>query len=291
MNKCPNCGADIPIPSNFCIECGYDLSHCTFITSADEELNDDKSYSYSKTWKKHKNRKRIIIGSISLVVTALLVVCIILIGSSVSATRNKAYNRLLNTMQTLSETDIKEKDSFFYRLPNSYKNVRKIKEEFDVIDTLYKKMNVNIDNINSNSEKARLLYIELWKFDEEHDNWDLSNFLKAINVIDTVVYGVTFTDELEKLDSYYFTWSDSSTGGQTLNTNLPSNRSESNNYYFYTAARNGRLCFGLNNVDNSKDTFIAYRIDDIQIVNNEFKIEIYCFSNKEKYTLHYLMEV
>ena len=105
-------------------------------------------------------------------------------------------------MQDLDEDKLYSINSILDSLSSRYKDVKTIKEEYQLVKNNYNKMYVDIKSTNRLGEGARKAYLELYNFDQEHDNWNLETLLNQIKVIDNIIYGAEFIDE----ESNYFMW-------------------------------------------------------------------------------------
>ena len=142
-------------------------------------------------------------------------------------------------MQDLDEDKLYSINSILDSLSSRYKDVKTIKEEYQLVKNNYNKMYVDIKSTNRLGEGARKAFLELYNFDQEHDNWNLETLLNQIKVIDNIIYGAEFIDE----ESNYFMWGgDNESGNETLHTNLPFEIDTSKSYYFYYMVRNNKLC-------------------------------------------------
>lgn len=105
-------------------------------------------------------------------------------------------------MQDLDEDKLYSINSILDSLSSRYKDVKTIKEEYQLVKNNYNKMYVDIKSTNRLGEGARKAFLELYNFDQEHDNWNLETLLNQIKVIDNIIYGAEFIDE----ESNYFMW-------------------------------------------------------------------------------------
>ena len=287
FKKCPKLNRRVGINSEICKNCKL---NCVFdeLRKIQDEDNeeytiDDLAYDYQTTWGKRQKKRNLILIIIASVLLICAIIFISILVKNVKAKNNEKYIALTEKMQDLDEDKLYSINSILDSLSSRYKDVKTIKEEYQLIRNNYSKMYVDIKSTNRLGEGARKAYLELYNFDQEHDNWNLETLLNQIKVIDNIIYGAEFIDE----ESNYFMWGDNESGNETLHTNLPFEIDTSKSYYFYYMVRNNKLCFGYEDQENFKDKILCYRIESIICDGSNLIMEMYCFSNNQNYTLKY----
>ena len=266
MSRCPKISKKVPITRETCLNCKLNCKFDFLRELEDDEIEfgEDKEtlYNYAKAWKRGRLIKRIVLIALICLLALGLGIIGITIGVNVSAKNQKNYDALNKKMQVVTEYDFEYIDLLINKLPKNYKNIKDIKNEYQIVKTNLNKLQSHINYSDAYSIDARLYYIELAKFDEEHDNWNLSNLLLQANVIDKVIYGAEFVNT-DSLASYYFKWSDSDIGS-TLQTNLPNAKDKDKSYYYGLVTRSAKLCFEFINTIRYKFIFCIIHIDKLK---------------------------
>ena len=187
--------------------------------------------------KQKKKSKSIMIMSICFAVTFVCVgVCgLIFMLSTRSETR---YNRLVNNITKVSKSNVKQIQNDLTSLSSTYKNVGELKKQYEEIEYEIRFIESYADQITKLTEdfctKIRMYYDSIYEFDKANKNWDLTQYLNEINIIQ-LIFGKYWTRNIETTNSMYFTWYEDTdnSGTMTLRTNVPNNI-ESTKQYTYS---------------------------------------------------------
>ena len=257
-----------------------------------------KGFSYSAVatldTKKSKSKKtKRKIKKSYLIIAIVLLIGLIAGGLAIgfSVYHNGLYEELSDKMLEIDYYNYNSNNiaGLINRLPSNYKDVKDIENQYKQIDKQIKIIE-NAERLNErDSEKVREAYVTLYKFNSQNDNWDLSEYLDGVleNSFSKFVFGKEWEDS-----DYFFQWYENGEGdGERLLTNLPNNKDDNKDYYFYYAYSDGSgflnpRQFGYQNVNNSSYKFLAYRITDISYTGSKWQIKIYCYSNSRTYTLN-----
>ena len=173
-------------------------------------------------------------------------------------------------------------------LPSDYKDVAEIEQQRKQIEKQVKVIRSTTLRSDKDSEKIREAYAILYNFNAQHHNWDISEYLSEVLVVS---FGKFVFGKKWENTNYFFQWYEDGDGdGERLWTTLPSNEDPNKDYYFYVSYEDGSGLlnphqFGYENINNSADKFLAYRIVDISYTGGKWKIKIYCYSNNITYSL------
>ena len=195
-------------------------------------------------------------------------------------------------MLDVSSSNISNLYSKMIDMPEYYSDMRTIKMEFDYLYTYYQKMHYDntlslTDKLSeSKSSLARDAYIVIKNFDEQHINWDCSSLLSEINK--ELVFGAKWT-----YINNTFYWYESN-GGYVLQTNLPNNKEDEKEYYYYTEYKATSwktgiqsIMFGYENKNDETDKFEAFNLRSISYKNGYISIIVECISNNTNYKMTY----
>lgn len=208
-----------------------------------------------------------------IVAIALLLIIGISVFSVVSISRQNTYDDLQAMMKDVSVVNYESMGELVDKLPESYKDMASIKEEYasikSDIDT------IEDSNVFESTSVMRVSYYDLKTLDEATDNWDLSYYLSRVDK------RVLLLDVTWQNDEGYFNLKErpDTEIGITLDTSLPNEKESEKDYEVYT--RYNAEIFGYVEYPDRSNAFQAYEI--ISISKNE--IEILAFSNDETYTL------
>ena len=211
----------------------------------------------------------------------VLGIAICSIALSACENKNELYKQLISlTTNFKNENDYMTADKLLDKLPDNYKNVRAIKEEYFSM----RRFVVDLSRANlsdSESESSRTSFKKLASMKNDTIYWDISSFLDNPLIYDSVVYGTQWSQ-----GSDYFYWRDGTTPGrQLLSTSLSSKEQVDENYYFYTKYSQTDLIFGWKNTTDSSDKFDAYAIKFVAYINNQLYLHINCYYESFTYTL------
>ena len=258
-----------------------------FSYSADATLDANKKSPSNNKKAKRKIKKSYLI--IAIVVLLGLIAGGLAIGFSVY--HNGLYEELSDEMLEIDYYNYNSSNiaGLINRLPSNYKDVKDIENQYKQIDKQVKIIE-NAERLSErDSEKVRDAYVALYKFNLQNDNWDLSEYLDG--VLENHFSKFVFGREWENSDFFFQWYEDGEGDGERLWTNLPNDQDDNKDYYFYNAYSDGSGFlnphqFGYENVNNSSDKFLAYRITDISYTGSKWQIKIYCYSNSRTYTLN-----
>lgn len=256
-----------------------------FSYSADATLDANKKSPSNNKKAKRKIKKSYVI--IAIVVLLGLIAGGFAIGFAVY--HNGLYEELSSAMMNVNETNYSNVAGLIYQLPDNYKDVEDIEKQYNQIKKHIETIDSAKFKSEKDSEKIREAYAALYQFNSQNHNWDLSDYLDA--VLEDKFGRFVFGKDWENSD-YHFQWYEDGDGsGERLWTNLPSDEDYSKEYYFYVdydsfADYQNPRKFGYENVNNSSDKFLAYRITDISYTGSKWQIKIYCYSNSRTYTLN-----
>lgn len=211
----------------------------------------------------------------------------------------KLYDDLRSKMLTLENDDvfdsIKEE---LDKLPNNYKDVSEIKEEYLFISNQKKVLDDAIinyickmfepDEVNKyyiDYANARRAYLNLVNNDDKYDKWDLIGLANYIlmgttddgnknDFVFMVVVGEWTTSDGE----YYFDFIEKESNDVSFRTNIPNQKNSEKDYYYYIEGKN----IGYEEKDNENNSFNSYRIEEI----SEEYIKVFCYENSRIYTLY-----
>ena len=258
-----------------------------FSYSADVALDANKEIPSKSKKVKRKIKKSYLI--IAIVVLLGLIAGGLAIGFSVY--HNGLYEELSDEMLEINYYNYNSNNiaGLINRLPSNYKDVKDIENQYKQIDKQVKIIE-NAERLSErDSEKVREAYAALYNFNTQNDNWDLSEYLDG--VLENHFSKFVFGKEWENSDFFFQWYEDGEGDGERLWTNLPNDQDDNKDYYFYNAYSDGSGFlnphqFGYENVNNSSDKFLAYRITDISYTGSKWQIKIYCYSNSRTYTLN-----
>jgi hypothetical protein len=291
---CRKCGKELPEESEFCQYCGVKVETPSVVAPAKNRVSKENISSENILApniiekKKRFKLSHLIIG---FAIIFGLAAGGLTIGFSVYY--NGLYEELSAKMLEFDYYNYPYNSNniakLINQLPSNYKDVKEIQSQHKQIDKQVKIIE-NAERMNErDSEKVREAYIALYSFNLRNDNWDLSKYLD--NVLENLFSKFVFGKEWENSD-YYFQWYEDGEGdGERLWTNLPNEMDDNKDYYFYNAFSDGSGSlnphqFGYENVNNSSEKFLAYRITDIRYTGSKWQIKIYCYSNSRTYTLN-----
>jgi len=195
--------------------------------------------------------------------------------------KSKRYGRLMSLTTNFKDRyDYVTVDELLDKLPDKYKNVGAIKEEY----LSMRRFIVDLSNANlsdSEGESARASFKRLSLLKDLNTFWDISSFLNNPVIYDSVVYGKSWSSTY---DNFY--WRDGTTQGQQLfSTSLSNKKEEDKDYYFYTRYSQNDIVFGYQNKDDSNDKFDAYAIKFVGYENNQLYISVACYNENYTYRL------
>ena len=197
-----------------------------------------------------------------------------------------SYNSLLSSIGNYSGSTLQNSNiaNYINSMPESYKDVATISAEFSVITSNWSTINStnynnNFSNTNGNTVRSALKKIA--SIDYNSSLWDCSSYYKSLD-IRKVIYGARWSYGSQ----YYFRWYyDSSTsGGQTLSWDIPSNRDSNKSYYFYVNHSSSKLNFGLENKNNSKDSFATFSVSNLKLSGSTLAVDVYIDKLDATYT-------
>lgn len=247
--------------------------------------------------KNKKTKSKIKKSHLIIAIVAFIGVIVGGLAIGFSVYHNGLYEELSDEMLEIDNYNFNNIAGLINRLPSNYKDVKEIENQYKQIDKQVKIIE-NAERLNEkDSEKVREAYVALYKLDSQNDNWDLSEYLE--DVLENSFSKFVFGKEWENSD-YFFQWYEDGDGdGKRLWTNLPSDKDNSIDYYFYNEYDSGYdeitdrymenfkiSKFGYENINNSSDKFLAYRITGVSYTGGKWQIKIYCYSNSRTYTLN-----
>ena len=256
-----------------------------FSYAADATLDKKKKIKSKNKKTKCKIKKSYLI--IAIIVLIGLIAGGLAIGFAVY--HNSLYEDLSSAMLNVNETNYTNVAGLIYQLPDNYKDVENIEKQYNQIKKHIETIDSAKFKSEKDSEKIREAYAALYQFNNQNHNWDLSDYLDT--VLEDKFGRFVFGKEWENSD-YHFQWYEDGDGsGERLSTNLPNDKSYDKDYYFYndyesfSEYQNPRK-FGYENINNSSDKFLAYRITAVSYTGGKWQIKIYCYSNSRTYTLN-----
>ena len=197
--------------------------------------------------------------------------------------KEELYKELENyTNGIYSESDYVRIDELLDKLPENYKNVARIKDEyFDMRKYIVQLSQARLSD--SESETSRASFKKLTKMQDSNRFWDLSKFFANPNICDSIVYGQYWGQ-----GSDYFYWHDSNRDdytGEVLSTSLSNEKDATKEYYFFTNYV-GELSFGFHNKNDLNDSFMAYSLKFVAYTNDSLYINMTCYKENFTYTLY-----
>ena len=199
--------------------------------------------------------------------------------SSCSSKKNK-YERL-RYLTTSREFSYYEVDSLLDSLPEKYKDVKEIKDEY----LKFRKYVVQLNSASlneSDGENSRNSIKKLYEFQESNIYWDVTGIINNVNNYRSAVFGKEW---YSYGDSFYWRGGDKSSD-QLLSCTLPNNKESSKQYYFFTQINGQSLDFGYFDQNNNSDRFISYSIKYIGYESQKLFLSIYCLYDKTTYKLY-----
>lgn len=318
-NTCPNCKNEVFYNCKFCGYCGarIELQCDADIVddkneSAENEQNEGFDYSSVSSSsvnndlnnRDDKGKKNPLKNKWAIVITVFLALAVTIVGvfaaytivdnikqKNEATTLDNQYKELEKMMLSASSANYKKIEETLGLFPTDYRDVDDIKIE-------YNQLKKNIDIIENmpwypgtskESDALRKAYISLIEFNQNNHRWDLSEYLND-TVYNEQFANLIFGKEWSN-SYYYFQWYDDGDGKQKLRTDLPNDKNNEKEYYFYTDSdRCEGLSyspseFGYENQNDKTDKFLAYKIVDIAYSDDKWQIRIYCYSNKQTYIL------
>ena len=265
---------------------GFSFSIPIKSSTENDLINKENQTPFLKKNKVRLNKKYIIIGVITLLVLIASITTI-----AIASKHNQSYKDLTSKMLDVGYYNYNYDyiEDIIESLPSNYKDVAEIKKEYTQIQKQMKIIESAKRKNDADSTKMRDAYVALYNFNSTHHNWDLSDYLNGVleNSFSIFVFGKEWENS-----NFYFHWhEDGADGGERLGTNLPNNKESGKDYYFYNAYTDGSGLlnphqFGYENINNSTDKFLAFRIIDVSYSNNKWQIKIFCYSNSNTYTLY-----
>ncbi len=202
---------------------------------------------------------------------------------------------MMNMEKDSAFTSIKEK---LYSLPNDYRDVEEIKQEYLFVDLNYQILQDAIindvlkglspDEANEyyiDYAKVRRAYLNLINKFEDYYRWDLMGFAN-----DTLmgtndagynrdwIFFVIVGNWTTKDGEYWFNVIENDDNSLRLRCNIPNNKQTGTSYYYYIDGAN----IGFEEIGNTENTFNAYKVSEI----GSNYIKIFCYKNSITYTLY-----
>ena len=233
-----------------------------------------------------KKKKIVIKKNYIIIGIAVLLVLITSITIGIASHRNNLYNELTELMLNVDYSNVDSIGDIIEDLPSDYKDVAEIKKEYNQIQKQIKVIKSAEAKNDADSNKTREAYVALYNFNTSHHNWDLNGFLDSVlnRHFDNFVFGKEWEN-----NTFRFYWHGDGDGSEYLATNLPNDKEDNKDYYFYHEGSGGfflSLQFGYENKNDVFDKFLAYRIVDVYYTGSKWQIKIYCYSNSMTYTLY-----
>ena len=240
------------------------------------------SHPTPKVSQPKKTRSTKIWLTLGIIVIVLIILASIAIPIVQNAILDNQYKELQQAMQSVNGNNYQNIGTQIDEFPLDYQDVAEIKTEYNQI-----KKHIETIKKTTLTEKScddfRNAYAELIIFNKKNADWDLSDYIDSIY---TSCFGkLVFGKEWEEADSYHSFYWYGTTNNQTLSTNLPNNKDDAKDYYFYMDSDNNPHRFGYKNQKNSGDKFYAYQIVDVFYQSGKWQIKIYCYSNSSTYIL------
>jgi len=216
-------------------------------------------------------KRRLKIGGMGSVLLLLIIVASIFTGVSIN--RQNTYDELQTMMKDVSIVNYESMGELVEKLPESYKNMASIKEEYALVRRSINTIEDN--NVFEKTSVMRVSFYDLKALDESTDDWDLSYYLSRVD------RRVLLLNARWENDEVHFNLKKMSDAeiGTSLDTSLPNEMESHKNYDIYTRY-NARI-FGYVEYPDRSNAFQAYEI--LSITENE--IEILAFTNNETYTM------
>lgn len=235
------------------------------------------------TKQENKNKLKFYITT-SLVLLIIITVISIIIPISINNNRKILYNKLIYEMQYFDNNSINEIDSILSELPDNFKDVNNITNQYKLI----RKHAKNLSEISTmkdlrfkegTSNKLREAYAQLSLIN--NIDWNLENFLNSIK-IELLIFDIKWENQST---SYSFKWSyDESITDKNLYSTIPSNKENGKSYYYTEDIHDDYIIFGYTNKIDSNEKFNAFKVSYIRYTNSKFYIDVYCYQNDIRYT-------
>lgn len=216
--------------------------------------------------KKKKSSFGIIAGVIFLLVVAIS------IPLGINYIREDRYENIEAMMMNVQNSNINSIGDEIDKLPYNYRDIETIKNQYQMI--LREVTIIRNSDVKNDYEKMRIAYYNLVLIDNTTYTWNLSKYLESVD---------------NRVLLYYISWSngtytfrlspDQESASQWLSADLPNDKKTGVAYNFF--AEDNYTIYGYVNRADSNDKFYAYEIVSI----SEDEIKIYCYSNKQTYTL------
>lgn len=271
--KCPVCQSEVESHYKFCEKCGNNFSLNPPVleeipTDNKTLINDSNLTTQQLSYFIKKNPVVVALSSFALVIVMMF---------SFWAVR---YNQLIDDIGYISPSYnpnvLKETlDDSFWGLPNFYRDVSNIREEYNFISAEYSKMT---NRFNPDYETMRESYFILNDFAINNRRWGINPLLSYFN--DRPLYGEWSTSCFGFNNSTYFILS-SGENGPLLQTNMPNQKRTTESYYY--SHSNDWKTIGYKNQANANDKFDAFTILSVNRsklrVRNVMNSSIYEFNH------------
>lgn len=188
------------------------------------------------------------------------------------------YGRAEALMQEFSRDNMLLLGESIDALPDNYRRVPEMTSDYLTIMSHVSVLERG--QVFTDYERMRESYFALASLDEQSQDWNLTKYLRAID-IEILVLGIEWTSPQYRFRFY----TASNPDRYRISTNLPSARIQGFGYYFYTerpATNTNSLIFWFQNSVFSEDVFKAYRI----VSATRTELVVYCYSDGQMYTLY-----
>jgi hypothetical protein len=236
--KCSNCNHEVEINHRFCGNCGNAIE---VISTLESKFNSD--ISINPIDNKILFFKKNPLALLATGVTGLIIVVFIF--------WNVRYSQLIDQISWVSVSGFSQIENSFWGLPDSFRDVGKLKEDFDYIQVQSRLIN---GGNNQDYRSMREAYFRLNEFNVFNNKWGLYPLLDARR--DRALYGNWRTSCFSTNTNYFNVTAGSN--GPLVGTNLPTRKNSTQSYYYYET--DNWKTIGYENQNNSSDKFEAFKI-------------------------------
>ncbi len=265
-NFCTQCGAKVAKGSFFCTACGHKLMQ-EDIPTADgiyEKVKDKKGIS--------KGEKAAVAIAILLpLIMAITVFCIIYIPQ---AEITNTYADLKEAMH-IGDKGLYEVENLLEKLPDDYKDVKKIRKEYEEIAANVYLIS-NEELTTKGASLSRLIFQRLKEMEAKNSDWQITDYILK-RYPEQFIFDQDWDGENEHFIWYY----DPRDGYDYLMTSLPGDMEEADpSTYYYE-----RTDFGL--IIGYTDRKTGEKVAQYEVISlkytDDWYMEVYCYADDTVY--------
>lgn len=191
------------------------------------------------------------------------------------------YQKLLSAMQNVHQSTYKNVGKLLDQFSVNYLGTSTIRYEYFELAKYFRTLE-NWSTSPTPHDVLRTTYEDLYNFNRQHANWDLSDYLQD-DFFDRYFEALLKSKEWSD-GEYYFTWSVED--AEYLSTDLPTNQKSWLNYDYIVNGNGRGIIIESENKKDTTDVFYTYKIVDVYYSGGKWNLKIYCYADDTTYTLH-----